>query len=296
MCYELKQTYPDCFIIGVDKHVKPHLRHLYDVYIPIDISCNPLYTGAKDIDCIFHFAAYISVEEGERNAWSYYRNNIGSTFGAIDAAKYYGIKNFIFSSTAAVYSQERTTGIFGNTISENDPLGPISVYGKSKLMVEDMLSSVTDMNTAILRYFNACGRNVKANLYEEHDPETHLIPLLVKNKTSMIYGDDWNTEDGTCIRDYVHVEDICKAHTLAYEYIKQNNENIVLNIGSGQGYSVRQVIDKVNRIIHNGNMDIKVTERRNGDVPYLVANNDKLKQLLGFTPQHSLEQIIESMK
>ena len=297
MCYELRQKYPDCHIIGVDKVDKPHLRHLYDVYSPIDISCNPLYTGAKKIDCIFHFAAYISVEEGERNAWSYYRNNIGATFGAIDFARRYGVKNFIFSSTAAVYGDCSRDYIFGGNILETQPVNPTSVYGKSKAMCETILEGLDDINVARLRYFNACGRNVKANLYEEHDPETHLIPILAKNKTATIYGDDYQTDDGTCVRDYVHVVDICRAHIHAYRYLeKQEKANFAVNIGSSNGYSVKEVVDKANQIIHNGEMTIVYTGKRKGDVPYLVADNTKLKELLDYTPLYTLDDIMESMK
>lgn len=292
MCYELRQSYPDCTIVGVDKVDKPHLRHLYDGYSPIDISINPLYTTSRDIDCVFHFAAYISVEEGERDPWSYYRNNIGATFGAIDFARRNKVKNFIFSSTAAVYGESANPIV---TLKENTKLQPTSIYGKSKAICENILEDIDDMNVARLRYFNACGRNVKANLYEEHDPETHLIPLLVKNKQATIYGNTWATKDGTCIRDYVHVVDICRAHIRAYEYIS-NGASIVSNIGTGTGYSVKEVVDKVNEIIHNGEMDIVYEDRRNGDVPRLVANTDIAETILNFKPQYTLDDIIESMK
>ena len=292
MCYELRQSYPGCTIVGVDKVDKPHLRHLYDGYSPIDISINPLYTTSRDIDCVFHFAAYISVEEGERDPWSYYRNNIGATFGAIDFARRNKVKNFIFSSTAAVYGESANPIV---TLKENTKLQPTSIYGKSKAICENILEDIDDMNIARLRYFNACGRNVKANLYEEHDPETHLIPLLVKNKQATIYGNTWATKDGTCIRDYVHVVDICRAHIRAYEYIS-NGASIVSNIGTGTGYSVKEVVDKVNEIIHNGEMDIVYEDRRNGDVPRLVANTDIAETILNFKPQYTLDDIIESMK
>lgn len=295
MCYELRQSYPDCYIIGVDKVVRPHLRHLYDAYSPIDLSCNPLYTSAREVDCIFHFAAYISVEEGESNPWQYYRNNIGATFGAIDFAKRLGVKNFIFSSTAAVYG-ESVNPLF--SLKENTRLEPTSVYGKTKAICENILQQTDDMNIARLRYFNACGRNVEANLYEEHDPETHLIPLLVKNKQATIYGNTWATKDGTCIRDYVHVIDICKAHLYAYEYMAKQQDfvNLAVNIGTGTGYSVMEVVDKVNKIIHNGEMNIVYEDRRNGDVPRLVADTDVAEAILKFKPQYTLDDIIESMK
>ena len=295
MCYELKQAYPDCFIIGIDKHVRPYLRRLYDAYSTIDLSCNTIYFSRREVDCIFHFAAYISVEEGEREPWTYYRNNIGSTLNIIDTAKRYKVKNFIFSSTAAVYGD--SINPLAGHIMETRPLNPVSVYGKTKAICEEMLSGLTDINVARLRYFNACGRNVEANLYENHDPETHLIPLLARNKKAVIYGDTWATKDGTCVRDYVHVIDICRAHICAYEYISNNEgSNIACNIGTGNGYTVKEVIDKVNEIIHNGEMDIVYEDRRNGDVPYLVADTTTAKTVLKFEPQYTLDDIIKSMK
>lgn len=297
MCYELKRVYPDCHILGVDKHDKPHLRHLYDDYRSLDISVATLYSAKRSIDCIFHFAAYISVEESEREPWRYYRNNIGATLGVVDFAERYNVRNLIFSSTAAVYGDCSKDYIFGGNILETYPMNPTSVYGKTKAMCEEMLQGVKDINIARLRYFNACGRNAEAGLYEEHHPETHLIPLLVKNKKATIYGKDYNTDDGTCVRDYVHVIDICLAHIATYEYLNYyDSTNIVLNIGSGQGYSVKEVVDRVNKIVHNGEMKIEYKERRPGDVPYLVADNTLLSKTLGIHLQYGLDEIIESMK
>lgn len=297
MCYELKKRYPDCHITGLDKHVKNHLRHLYDSYSPVDISIVPIYFINKEIDCIFHFAAYTSVEEGENDPWKYFSNNVGATLGIIEAAKRYKIKNFIFSSSAAVYGATKSSA-FGH-LYESQECRPYSVYGKTKHMCEEILSLIKDMNVVRLRYFNACGRNVEAKLYEEHDPETHLIPLLVKNKKATIYGDDWITADGTCVRDYVHVIDICQAHIEAYEDMciwETGRVNYAANVGSGEGHSVKEVVDKVNKIIHNGEMTIEYKERRNGDVPYLVADTTLIKNFLNFKPKYTLDEIIGSMK
>jgi UDP-glucose 4-epimerase len=292
MCHELGTFYNDCHIIGVDKDVKPHLRHLYDDFVHADLVSDTFYSPKGRIDCIFHFAAYISVEEGERNPFSYYRNNIGATLGILEAAKRHGVKNFIFSSTAAVYGECN-----GSTLLETQECRPYSVYGKTKHICEQILSDEKNINIARLRYFNACGRNVRANLYEEHDPETHLIPLLAKNKTATIYGTDYSTPDGTCVRDYVHVVDICRAHIHAYRYLEtQEKANFAVNVGSSNGHSVKEVVDKANEILHNGEMNIEYRPRRDGDVPYLVADNTKLKELLDYTPLYTLDDIIESMK
>ena len=163
MCYELKRTYPDCFIIGVDKNVRPHLRHLYDDFSCVDLYLNTIYFSRGEVDCVFHFAAYISVEEGEREPWTYYRNNVGSLLNTLDMCKKYKVRNFIFSSTAAVYG-ETTNVLFGH-LKESQLMNPASVYGKTKAMCETILEGITDINVGKLRYFNACGRNVEAGLY-----------------------------------------------------------------------------------------------------------------------------------
>lgn len=298
MCYELKKAYPDCYIIGVDKVEKQHLRSLYDFFDHTDLALDPINISPferEPVDAIFHFAGYISVEEGELRPFHYYFNNVCGSLRLLESARTYGVKNFIFSSTAAVYGESKSK-LFGH-ISEEQPCNPISVYGKTKHMIEEALSGVYTMNVTCLRYFNACGRNVEAGLYEEHDPETHLIPLLVKNKKAIIYGDDWPTKDGTCIRDYVHVVDICRAHIKAYENMERNaGVNLVLNIGTGHGHSVKEVVEKVNQIVHNGEMTIEYNSRREGDVPYLVADNSLARMMLNFTPEYTLDDIIESMK
>lgn len=289
MCYELKQAYPDCRIHGIDKVKKYYLMHLYDTFDHTDLSLDMIYLGDKKPDAIFHFAAYISVEEGEKDPWKYYHNNVVGSLRIIKQAKQAGVKNFIFSSTAAVY------GNVSGIISEDQPMNAVSVYGKTKQMVEEVLSSVTDMNVGRLRYFNACGRNVEAGLYEEHDPETHLIPLLVSNPEATIFGDDWPTADGYAVRDYVHVVDICRAHFRAYEHMSRNNESLLLNIGSGIGYSVKEVVDAVNDRIHKGQMKISIAPRRPGDVACLVANTSKIKQTLGDKRIYTMNEILESM-
>lgn len=298
MCYELKKAYPDCKIHGIDKVKKNHLKHLYDSFDHTDLSTDMIYLSSIDggrVDAIFHFAAYISVEEGEKDSWRYYHNNVVGSLRLIEQAMRKGVKNFIFSSTAAVYG-ESINPLFGH-VKEVHPMNATSIYGKTKQTVEDILTSIKGMNVIRLRYFNACGRNVEANLYEEHDPETHLIPLLTKSNKAIIYGNTWSTKDGTCVRDYVHVIDICRAHIKAYEYMSNVDHcNMAINIGTGQGYSVMEVVDKVNKIIHNNSMTIEFQDRRNGDVPYLVADTDLAKNLLNFKTEYTLDNIIESMK
>ena len=294
MCYELRKAYPDCHITGVDKVEKQHLRSLYDLFIHTDLAVDSF--SLPEGDATFHFAAYISVEEGEREPLKYFRNNVVGSIRCYEQSVKSGIKNFIFSSTAAVYGESKSK-MFGH-LMENQPLNAFSVYGKTKQMVEEILSYTTGTNVACLRYFNAAGRNVEANLYEEHDPETHLIPLLAKNKSATIYGNDWPTKDGTCVRDYVHVIDVCSAHLKAYHYLNHFDgcQKIVLNVGSGKGYTVKEVIDKANKILHNGEMIVRVAPRRDGDVPYLVADTTKINSILNFKSEYTLDDILESMK
>jgi UDP-glucose 4-epimerase len=298
MCYELKKAYPDCWIHGIDRNEKQHLRSLYDIFSHIDLALDPIILSPfrrEPIDAIFHFAALTSVEEGEMRPFEYYFNNLGASLRLIEEALDEKVPNFIFSSTAAVYGEQKGA-MFGH-LNEDMPMNAHSVYGKTKQAVEEVLSSVHHMNVTCLRYFNACGRNVEAGLYEEHDPETHLIPLLVRNKKAIIYGDNWPTKDGTCVRDYVHVIDICRAHLLAYKNMELNpGTNISINIGTGEGHSVREVADKVNSIIHNGTMEIETHSRREGDVAYLVASTQLANMILNFRSEYSLDDIIESMK
>lgn len=291
MCYELKKAYPDCIIHGVDKVEKRHLRHLYNTFNNVDLAVDSFVLPPAD--CVFHFAAYISVEESMREPLMYYRNNLVGSVRLIEQSIKAKIPNFVFSSTAAVYGN-----VTGYYIKECSLMNAFSVYGKTKQMVEEILSYVTDMNVIRLRYFNACGRNVEAGLYEEHDPETHLIPLLVKNKTATIYGSDWPTPDGTCVRDYIHVIDICSAHLNAFEYMDNQKRHIneFYNVGLGKGYSVLEVVDEVNKIIHNGEMKIEYADRRPGDISHIVADSSLIRHVLNFKPKYTLEEIVLSMK
>jgi UDP-glucose-4-epimerase GalE len=293
MCHELGMLYPDCQIYGIDKHDKRHLRHLYDHYDNVDLALDPI-SLPENTDAIFHFAAYTSVEEGEMRPFEYYHNNVVGSLRLIKRAIEGKVPHFIFSSTAAVYGTQKNP-MFGHLFESTTP-NPFSVYGKTKHIVEQVLQDEKQIKSAILRYFNVAGRSKRANLYEEHDPETHLIPLLVRDKNAVIFGNDYPTKDGTAVRDFIDVRDICRAHTLAYRHMEQTQENLLLNVGSGKGYSVKEVVDKVNSIIHNGEMNIECKEQRAGDVPYLVADTTKSKEILGFDPQYNLDQIIESMK
>ena len=296
MCYELRKYYPDCYIIGVDMVNKPHLRHLYNDFQQMNLSYRTPDIYDISVECIFHFAALSSVTEGEVHKYTYYRNNIQSSLNMIDLATENGIQNFIFSSTCAVYGEQDLFSVF--PMNEEYPKTPVSVYAKTKSIIEDILLAAEENGafySSILRYFNAAGRNVEANLYEEHDPETHLIPLLVKNDNIDVYGNDYGSVDGTCVRDYVHVVDICKAHIKAYEYMKTNKRGIICNIGTGIGSTVMEVVKLVETVLGK-NINITQKPRRPGDVPFLLSDVNKMKNVLIFTPEHDILSMITSMR
>ena len=294
MCYELRKSYPDCFIIGIDKVQKHKLSHLYNEFYLYDLSRTNygVFETHRNVDCVFHFAAFASVPEGENNQWHYYRNNISSTLKLLDESISFGVKNFVLSSTCAVY------GTSQHKLSENKSRDPHSVYAKTKTVAEDMLIAADKegfIRGSILRYFNAAGRSVEGNLYEEHDPETHLIPNLMKSDEVNVYGTDFDTRDGTTIRDYIHVEDICESHIKAYEYMENNNKGLISNIGTGRGHSVLEIIKIVEQITGK-KLKVNYHDRRPGDVDYLVSDVGNMKKLLNFTPKHDIVSIIRSMK
>lgn len=292
MCYELRKAYPDCFIIGIDdKRLPENNFGMVNKFIHTCLG-NSEAIGQicdYDIDCIFHFAAYASVPEGEQRPYAYYKNNIKSTMDIMDTALISGAKAFVFSSTCAVYFPT------GNKLSEDGLRIPNSIYGKTKLICEDFLLSQNIIPTAILRYFNAAGRNQKADLKENHNPETHLIPILHQNNQIEIFGKNYNTLDGTAIRDYMHVMDICAAHIKAYEYLIENKKNIICNLGTGKGYSVKEIVNLCSSIFEK-KYDINYCEKRPGDAEYLVSDITRMINVLKFLPQYDIIDIIKSMK
>ena len=288
MCYELRQAYPDCEIIAVDKIRKNKLDHLYDKFVLCDLSNTNRFVFDKTVDCIFHFAAYAVVSEGQEKPYTYYRNNLMSLMYLMDQAIHHKVKNFVFSSSCSVYGDKPSE----MPIKEYERKNPKSVYAATKSIGEEIaLTSVWEHKLAvsILRYFNVAGRNVEAGLYEEHDPETHLIPNLTNGSEVNIYG------DGSHIRDYIHVVDLCKAHIASYEYMMKHGKGITCNIGTGKGHSVSKVIQEVERVLDK-NLTINWCPPRDGDVPELVSNTEKMKNVLTFQPEHDIVSIIKSMR
>ncbi|QTA38568.1 UDP-glucose 4-epimerase GalE [Thermosipho ferrireducens] len=246
------------------------------------------------IDAVMHFCAFIEVAESVVDPQKYYENNVGNTLKLLEAMRQNNVNKFIFSSTAAVYGIPEKI-----PIKEDDRKMPINPYGKSKLMVEHILEDYDKaygLNSICFRYFNAAGADPDGEIGEAHQPETHLIPLILdaalgKRDSIKIFGTDYNTKDGTCIRDFVHVNDLAEAHVRGLEYLLDGGETNYFNLGSGEGYSVREVIETVKKVTKK---DFRVVEadRRPGDPAYLVADSTKAKEILGWKTKYSLDEII----
>jgi UDP-glucose 4-epimerase len=241
------------------------------------------------IAAVMHFAAFIEVGESVREPEKYYRNNLANTLVLLDAMRRHGVARFIFSSTAAVYgTPERTP------ITEDHPRHPINPYGASKAMVEQVLGdfdSAYGLKSSILRYFNAAGADPDGELGERHDPETHLIPLVLDaaagdREAIAIFGQDYDTPDGTCIRDYIHVADLCQAHRLALDALLQGGESAIYNLGNGRGFSVREVIDAA-ATVTGRTIPCREAPRRPGDPPRLIADSAKAQRELGWRPEYA---------
>ncbi|WP_461828695.1 UDP-glucose 4-epimerase GalE [Aquifex sp.] len=249
-------------------------------------------------DAVIHFAAYIVVPESVREPLKYYRNNVANTLNLLEVMEEFGVKNFIFSSSAAVYGIPEEI-----PISEEAPLNPINPYGETKATVErilrDLKNSGKDFRYISLRYFNVAGADPEKKIGFAYPNPTHLIIRAVKTAAGefdklQVFGTDYPTPDGTCIRDYIHVVDLADAHVLALEYLLSEGESAVLNCGYGKGYSVLEVVEAVKKVT---GVDFPVEEapRREGDPPVLVAKAEKIKSVLGWEPKYNdLEFIIKT--
>jgi UDP-glucose 4-epimerase len=248
----------------------------------------------EGFDGVMHFAALIEAGESMAKPEIYFRNNSVGTLGLLEAMLAAGVRRLVFSSTAAVYGEPESTPIL-----EDAPLRPTNAYGESKLLVEKMLAwmyQVHGLACASLRYFNVAG--AAAGRGEAHEPETHLIPLVLdvalgRRSQIKIYGEDYPTPDGTCIRDYVDVEDLAEAHLLAFEALADGKQRIY-NLGNGSGFSVRQVIEAARRVTGHS-IPAEVVARRPGDPAFLIAGSEKIERELGWKPKHTdLDGIIAS--
>ena len=248
-------------------------------------------------DAVLHFCASSLVGESVREPYAYYRNNVAGTLNLLEAMRQNGVERLVFSSTAAVYGNP-VSGVIG----EDHPKAPINPYGASKLMVERMLADASDaygLRSVALRYFNAAGALPEHGIGEAHACETHLIPNVLKaalggNAQLNVFGEDYPTPDGTCVRDYVHVQDLAQAHALALDYMEHKPGAHAFNLGSGRGFSVREVIATASEVAGRG-IPYEVAPRRAGDPAVLVASSERARRELGWAPAWTdLRAIIES--
>jgi len=246
---------------------------------------------------IIHLASFINVRESVKDPGKYYHNNLLGTLSLLEAAVRHQVLSFVFSSSAAIYGMPQKP-----SIDEDHPKAPINTYGRSKWMAEEMLrdfAAAHGLSSISLRYFNAAGADPEGELGEAHNPETHLIPLallalLKQNSRLSIFGTDHPTFDGTAIRDYIHVSDLANAHIKALEYLFENPQTLALNLGTGRGHSVRQVIDTIEHVTKSL-VPLEISPRFLSDPPQLVADAQKARLLLNWNPQYSdLETIIET--
>ena len=243
----------------------------------------------QSFDAVMHFASFINVGESYHHPEKYYQNNVINSFHLLDAMIERGIKNFIFSSSAAVYGEPTKI-----PINEDHPIAPVNPYGSTKAEVEKKLEEyrlTKGLNYISLRYFNACGAHPDGSIGERHNPETHLIPLILqaasgRRKNIQIHGDDYDTSDGTCVRDYIHVMDLVEAHLLALNSLINNGQSAIYNIGNNQGFSVKEIIQAAEAVTQK-QIPIEMGERRKGDPAQLIADNQKIIQELNWHPRYS---------
>jgi len=249
------------------------------------------------IDAVFHFSAFAYVGESVGNPAKYYQNNVAATINLLNVCVRYGVKNFVFSSSCATYGVPETVPIT-EAMSQN----PINPYGRTKYIVEQILrdyESAYGLHSICLRYFNAAGCDPDCEIGENHDPETHIIPKVLdaaigKDAQIKVFGNDYPTKDGTCVRDYIHVLDLADAHIKALEYMKKENKSDCINLGTSEGISVLEIIEAARRITGK---EIKVSfeERRAGDPPALIGSNKKAHDVLGWQPKYSdVDNIIKT--
>ena len=251
----------------------------------------------EKIDAVIHFAANSLVGESMVNPLKYYDNNVNGTKVLLQSMVAHGLDKIVFSSTAATYGEPEKVPIL-----ETDRTEPTNTYGETKLAMEKMFK-LTDrahgLKYVSLRYFNACGAHISGKIGEAHSPETHLIPLILQvplgqREYISIFGDDYDTSDGTCIRDYIHVTDLAQAHILAVDYLMKGNESNIFNLGNGVGFTVKEVIDTARKVTGH-EIPARIAERRAGDPARLIASSDKARQVLLWKPEHAdLEEIIST--
>jgi len=244
---------------------------------------------------VIHFAAFIEVGFSVAEPGPFYGNNVGGTITLVEAARRAGIDKLVFSSTCATYGAPVRV-----PMDETHPQAPLNPYGRSKLMVEEILRDMDrykSFRSVVLRYFNAAGADPQGRIGEKHEPETHAIPLAIaaargERDKFMLFGEDYDTRDGTCVRDYIHVLDLADAHVAALKWLLAGKDSAAFNLGTGTGTSVKELVGAIERR-SNRPFPLEPAPRRDGDAPSLVADNGKARELLGWTPRYGLDEIIE---
>ena len=285
----------DNLITGFKAAVHPKAK-FYQIDLRNRVELDELFEN-EEIDGVIHFAAFSQVGESMSKPLKYYENNLWGTTVLLQSMVAHGVDKIVFSSTAATYGEPERIPIL-----ENDRTQPTNCYGETKLAMEKMMrwtGGAHPLHYVALRYFNACGAHMSGSIGEAHNPETHLIPLIlqvplgVREKVS-IFGDDYPTKDGTCVRDYIHVTDLAQAHILALDYLMKGGKSNVFNLGNGVGFTVKEVIDVARRVTGHP-IPAEISPRRAGDPAQLVASSEKAKSVHGWKPQYdSLETIVDS--
>ena len=254
-----------------------------------DASAVDSLLASHRFDAVMHFASSIVVGESVKDPAKYYRNNVVNTLNLLEAMVRHKVGRFIFSSTAAIFGEPQRV-----PIDEDHPKQPVNPYGASKWMIERVLADfghAYGLKSVCLRYFNACGADPEGRIGERHDPETHLIPLLLqvasgRRPNISVFGRDYPTPDGTCIRDYIHIEDLCTAHLLAVDHLVAGGDSRAFNLGNGTGFSVQQVLETVRRVTGHP-IPVNDGPRREGDPARLVADSARVRQAFGWTPRYA---------
>ena len=278
--------------IVVDSKSIPQTHEYTDMFYPCDIRAPELsfLFGKVKIDTVFHLAGLIEVGTSEKCPSEYYDVNVAGTINLLNEMSIHNVKNIVFSSSAGVYGSGDVKFL------ETDSTIPTSVYGRNKLMCEQIITDMQkeNINSICLRYFNVGGADPDGEMGENHEPETHLIPRIFQNLNNFtLYGNDYDTSDGTCIRDFIHVSDVADAHVASAEYLLKHQKSDIFNIGSGTGYSNKQIVDTIEKVTGQ-KVNITYGPRRAGDPATLVANISKAQELLPFNPKFSLEYIIST--
>ena len=285
----------DNLLTGFKEAVHPQAK-FYEGDIRDKIFLDNILSKEK-IDGVIHFAASSQVGESMKNPLKYYNNNLCGTEVLLESMVEHGIDKIVFSSTAATYGEPESIPIL-----ETAPTLPTNCYGETKLSMEKMfkwISKAHNLRYVSLRYFNACGAHPNGKIGEAHNPETHLIPLVLqvpngKREYISVFGNDYDTKDGTCVRDYIHVNDLAQAHILAMEYLSKGGESNIFNLGNGVGFTVKEVIETARKVT-NHTIPIREEERRAGDPSVLIASSEKARKVLGWKPQYAdLETIIST--